>query len=603
MSYRYDPYDKSIVIDGFEKGIADSPYDGISDMRNVNIISVPGEGSVNFATISITPPVGVGNVISANSGADTVLLDGDAGSLEQSQAIVFAGGSLPGGIVAGTFYWVFPTGGGNFQLYTDYGLTSILNITSSGTGTWATVNMGQPKYFDHFKSPFSSSYFMVDSLGQVWSNMITPTSKWRFTGNTTNFTSHGNGLVSYIPSNSGTTALGYLFVFRDYSIDYATITSNTTLTWTYGWNPATGTSGNTNYLKSYNTASSIYVHEAFVAPDSRVYYCDANWIGRWYQTDPSVGFDPATTSTYTFDQTALLPTTDIAQCLTFLGTSILVGGINNVIYPWDRFSSNFSYPILIPEYNIKKMVTVNTNTFIFVGNRGRIYITNGTNAQLYKKVPDHISGTVEPYYSWGGATSVKNQLYFSMLVTTNAGVAINQYGGVWAIDLDTEAIRLVNKLSYETYAGFASAIIPNFSDAPAGTGLYVGWDKGSSGYGLDTTIAFPYSGSQATIDSDLIPIGTFNKPKDMTQIEYKLSRPLVSGETITIKTRLIFNTSDTGYTTTLTDNVAGNFSNTSPINFQQAQWAQFQIVLQSILSTSPSYVRLKQIRILGVTGN
>lgn len=603
MSYRIDPYDKSIVIEGFGDGIADSPFDGISDMRNVNIVSVPGEASVNFSTSKISESNTSGTVVSANAGADTINLTGLPG---QIQAVTFSGGSLPAGVVAGTVYWVGPAlGGGDYQLYTNYAATSVLNITGTGTGTWATVNMDRPKYFSHLVTPFVDTYFMVDALGRVWSNLlIGPSGFWRYTGNSitgTNGTAHGNGLVSYVPSNSNSSALGYVFVFRDFQIDYATINGNSSLTWTYGWKPSDATTGNNNYLKCATSGTlPNLVHESIVGPDNKVYYCDANYIGRWYQSDPAVGFVPTTLSTYTNDNTAVLPFTDNAQCLAPLGNNLLIGGTQNVVYPWDTFSNLPNYPIFIPEYNIVKLVTVNTNTFIFVGNRGRIYYTNGSQAQLFKKVPDHISGTVEPYYTWGGATSNKNQLYFSFSVTTNAGVAITQYGGLWAIDLDTKAIRLTNKLSYATYAGYASAIIPNFSASAAGTGLFIGWDSGVSTYGIDTTVSAPYSGSQAVIVSDLIPVGTFKKPRDFERIEYRLTKPMVSGESINIYARLIFNTTDTGFgSAILTDSTVGNFSSDASVNFKNAQWLQLETVLNSTAS-SPSYTRLKEIRITGV---
>lgn len=603
MSYSLDKSTGDIIIKGFENGIADNPYQGISDIRNINLISVPTEASANFSTVTQTDANSSGTVVSADSGADTVLLAG--GTPQQLQAIVFSGGSLPAGIVSGTVYWVFPTGGNNFNLYTDYGGTSLLNITGTGTGTWATINMGAPKYFTHLVTPFVDTYFMVDSLGYVWSNLINvPGQGWRYTGNAitgSNGTAHGNGLVSYVPSDSGSTSIGYVFVFRDFQIDYATITSNTTLTWTYGWKPSTGETAKNNYLKCATTGTlANLIHESMVLPDNKVYYCDANHIGRWYQADPNVGFDPVTTATYVFDQTQVLPFTDTAQCLAPLGNNLLIGGKNNIVYPWDTFSPLPSFPIFVAESNIVKMVTVNTNTFIFAGNRGRIYYTNGSQAQLYKKVPDHISGTIEPYFTWGGATSNKNQLYFGVIATTNAGVAINQYGGVWAVDLDTKAIRLTNKLSYGTYAGYATAIISNFSSAPAGTGLYIGWNSGTSTFGIDTTSSTPYTGGQATIDTDLIPVGTFLQPVNHVRAEFKLTVPLATGETVSLWYRQKFSAAyaQIGSTITSTTNSAGNTYSYAfqSIPFQNSQWIQLQVVLTSTAS-SPSYVRLTEIRL------
>lgn len=610
MAYHLDKTDGSLVIDGFQNGIADDPYSGIADIKNANLISIPGEASVNFSTSTVTNANVSGTVISANAGADTVLLS--TNSVQQLQAIVFTGGSLPAGIIANTVYWAFDTGGGNYNLYTDYGATSLLNITGTGTGTFTTINMGQPKYFNHFVTVFCNTYFMIDSNGRVWNSGLTSPGNWRYTGNSltgTNGTAHGNGLVSYIPSDVGTTTIGYLFIFRDYQIDYATITSNTAITWTYGWNPATGATGQNGYLKSYNSGGASIanpIHESMILPDNKVYYCDANFIGRWYQADPNVGFVPTTTTTYVFDQTQILPFTDVAQCLAPLGNTLLIGGAQNIIYPWDTFSSLPSFPIFVAELNIVKMVTVNTNTYIFAGNRGRIYYTNGSQAQLYKKIPDHISGTVEPYFIWGGATSNKNQLYFSFYVSTNAGTPISQYGGLWAIDLDSKALRMTNTLSYQTtaYNGYATAIIPNvYGTFPAGIGLYIGWDIGfSSGtYGVDNTSGTPYTGSntvsKCVIVSDLIPIGTFDKPIDFERIEYKLTRPMVSGESISVYARLIFDTTDSGFgTAILTDSTVGNFSNSAPVNFKNAQWLQLSCFYYSTAS-SPSFTRLKEFRI------
>ncbi len=609
MAYFFDSRDRALVINGFQNGIADDPYSGISDMRNVNIISVPGEASVAFSTSKISSPNYSGTMTTSSAVNDTVTLTANP---EPGQAIQFSVLSdTTKGIALNTTYWVGYVSGGVYKLYSDYPMASLVNITADSlTGTWATVNMGIPKYFAYASREASPSYWMVDSLGQVWSNARTTANSpfyWTYTGNKTNDNSHGNGIVYYSASD-GT---GYVFVFSNSSIDY-TPTATASIAWQYQWSPSAGTVGAysatpTSVLKTSSSATNS--HESIVGTDNRVYYCDSNWVGVWYQTDSTVPFVPTTKATYTFDQFSILPTNDISQCLTQLGTNLLVGGQKNVIYPWDRFSPSNSYPILISESNIQKMVTVNTNTYIFVGNRGRIWVTNGSQAQLYKKIPDHLSGTVEPYFIWGGVTTQKNQLYFSAYCTTNSNTAITQYGGLWAIDLNTSAIRLTNKLSYDTYGGYATAITPNFTvssspgtNNPSGTGLYIGWNDGSSGYGIDQTSSSPYTGSQSIIVSELIPIGTFNMPRDFERIEYRLSKPLVSGESINIYARLIYNTSDTGFgSAILTDSTVGNFSGSSPVNFKNAQWLQLKAVLNSTAS-SPSYVRLTEFRITGLQG-
>ena len=75
-------------------------------------------------------------------------------------------------------------------------------------------------------------------------------------------------------------------------------------------------------------------------------------------------------------------------------------------------------------------------------------------------------------------------------------------------------------------------------------------------------------------------------------------KPMVSGESVTIKYRKDFSQS---YTTVLTDSTVGNYSYSGPINFENAQWIQFQIILNSTAST-PSYTRLKEMRLRGIKG-
>lgn len=601
MAIRYDKGTGDYIINGFAAGVADDPYTGIADMRNANIISVPGEASVNFSTTVITQSPSSGSVSSANAGADTVTITGAVFTFGDGTgtAVTFAGGGLGGsGIVAGTVYWLKFVSAGVYNLYTDFRLTALLDITGNATGTWATINIGLITKFTYWQD--IPVYFALDINGRVWSTYENGVlGVWTYMGNLPNNYSAGQGLVLYESSAN----VPYLFIFSNSSIDFINLNS---LVVSYQWSPSAGTVGAWNatpaqVLKAPASGSSLYSHDAILAPDNKVYFCDTNWIGRFYQANPLVAFVPTTLATYTFDQTRVLPFNDVAQCLAPSGNNLLIGGAKNILYPWDTVGQLPSYPIFIPEFNVQQLVTVNTNTFIFVGTRGRIYVTNGSNAQLYKKIPDFISGTIEPYYKWGGACSNKNQLYFSALVTTNGGVTNTQYGGVWAIDLDTKAIRLTNKLSYNTYGGYASAIFPALSSifalaTPLGTGLFIGWYDGVSAYGIDNTTGNPYSAGETTIDSDLIPIGTNLQPTTNGRVEFKLSVPIVAGESVQLLYRQKFSDAFTAITDG-TFSTAGTYSGVCQgVNFQESQWLQIRATLTST-SSSPSYVRLTELRV------
>ena len=54
MAYRYDKNTAELVIDGFEKGIAPSPYEGIANIRNLNTNYYPGVAYVNYKRLPAT---------------------------------------------------------------------------------------------------------------------------------------------------------------------------------------------------------------------------------------------------------------------------------------------------------------------------------------------------------------------------------------------------------------------------------------------------------------------------------------------------------------------------------------------------------------------
>lgn len=616
MSYHFDSYDQAIVLDGFEKGIAESPYFGISNLQNVNIQSIPGEASVGFSTkpISATSVV-TAHVTSASGSVITIDTPTNAGNtllLESGMAITFTAISGITGITTGTTYWIRNMTNTTFNLYLDYTGINAANMTN-GTGTFVTyimggTSMGVTGGINHIVKGQSNNY-AIDAVGQVWSDTITTATNkyWTFVGNpVSSTTSSGAGLLSI--SSSGANPTEFVLAFRSGSIDYLKlVTASSLWTWVESWNPTTGLSAaGYSYL---NSSTNTFSHETLQAPDGRNYWCDASYIDVLYE-NPGQLLSLSSTLTFTYNQFQLMPNSDKAQCLTFLGSNLLIGGRKNVVYSWDRFLTTAT-PILIPENITAKMVSVNNNAYLFVGNRGRIYVTNGSSAELYKKVPDHLSGTVEPYYQWGGVATNKKQLYFSFLMADNAGNRINKTGGIWAIDLETDAIRQINVLSWDgslSYAGYATALfapvqsVPlgtTFATEPAGTGLIAGWYDGTSVWGMDQTQSIPYTNSQANIEFDLIPIGTFEKPRDMQRIEYKLTKPLVSGESIQLNYRTDFSQA---YTTIFTDtSTTGSFSSSAAINFKNAQWLQIQAILNTT-ATNPSYTRLKEVRVTGLVG-
>ena len=598
MAYSYE--NKDIVINGWENGIADSPYSGISDIRNIDLISIPTEASVALATLPMVTQSSLqSQSFTASAAGDGGILLTWAGgtALANNTAVTFATtGTLPTNLAVNKAYYVYNTTATTFQVSLNASSTPIAYVAAGSNSTFSTIDMASPKiitpygYTDGGTTLYTYLYFCADSMGRVW-YYYAATTQWIYLNNPyqnearAGVVGTGNGQAIY---------RDFLFMFEYQNINYIRVVSSsltntlaylTTYTnWVQAWKGMTGPWIATNFPITIS-------HSTVIDTSDTIYFCNTSFIGSIARVSGQV-FDPATPATYTYNASALsLPSYEVAQCISVLGTNILVGGQLNIAYNWDRVSIGYS-PIYFSENSIVRIVSVNTNAFVFIGQRGRIYITNGVSAQLFKKVPDHLSGQPNPYYTWGGATFNRNQLYFGIQATTNAGVAINQYGGLWALDLDSKALRLVNQLSFASYSGNVTAL-SSLGGLPTsdGYGLYIGWYTTIGG--IDKGSSSPYTGTQAYIDTDMIPIGQFLNKTTFNNVEWKLAVPLVSGESITLSYRTNISSAYTQFGTT---NTVGALSDFYLLNFDQVQWIQLRAQITST-ATTPSFVRLKEIRI------
>lgn len=576
-----------IVFDTFQAGIADAPEQGIAMIRNINLISIPGEGSVNFKTSAINvPPIVIGASCTFTGSTDVVNWTPIA-TLYTDCAVIFS--SSTGGVTAGVIYWLANVSGGTFKVYTDIGHTQLVDL-SDASNTFSTVTYGQPTY--KALDTLNGYIFELDLNGRAW--WINGSGDLTYLGNTTLTSTHGNGI---------TVDGAYLLIWRDVAIDYlpiSEITANNAPNWVYTWKTTNLTS---------NSSVNAHSHYAITAQDNAVYFCNDKFVGS-IVTIGGQAFNPADPLTYTYLPQALaLPSIELAVCLAELNSQLLVGGIQNKIYSWDRVSTSFIYPLFVGENYTTRMVTTNSNTYIFSGNRGRIYQTNGSNISLFKKIPDHIvldfGGSLDPYFTWLDAIYWKNQLYFSFLTAKNDGTVITNLGGLWGIDVSLNivgtptsvALRMTNTLSSGA-ASYPYVISPNIrSTTPAGAGLYVSWVYTGPTYGVDVTTSNPYDVNSAVLGeiyTDLVPTGTAINPETFHQIEFKLSAPLVAGERVRIYSRQNYSQSWTNLVGTTT--TVGALSDNFPVNFQQGQWIQLFAELAST-STTPSYTRLVELRI------
>lgn len=612
MSYHLDGTD--IVIDGFENGIAPDPYSGLADMRNMNISGVPGEASVNFKCLATNMGTASGTITLVDAG-DTVSFTG-GGNIVSGMAITV--GASVGGLTAGTVYYVL----GANQLSLSYGGAAVA-ITSNTSTTYASINMGVPTARTTEIKISSgvpvATYYILDRNGRAWvteNSTLGNNSYWTYLNNTTITNASGAGIVAW---------KGYLLVFRNQVIDYVSTSAAPTNSggandWVYGW-------------KTLNSNSSTYAgsHFAIVGQDDFVYYCDKDVVGSINITVVSGAistFNPADATTFSYNSIALqLPTNEVSTTLAELGINLLVGGIRNFVYPWNRVPpatgvSGYSYPILTPEQTTNCIVSANNIAYLFCGNRGRIYATNGSNVQEVGKIPDHLTGNNFPYFFFRDAIWLRNKLFFCFASTNNFGTALINMGGVWSFDTATKVIQCENKLSYDTYAGFPTVLIAQFFPPQignisltviSGQAYYAGWWDGvstsSPACGVDCFTnasqgsAVPYSNYEPYFDTEKIPIGKFLQKETSVNMEFKLSKPLVSGEKVKILSRIGLDNTQSpvdataGYTLVGETTYAANtISDLYPVNWEKAQWVQFRVRTSST-SATPSYVPITEIRL------
>lgn len=159
--YRTDG--NQIVFSGWEQGIDASPYEGIADMRNVDIITTPGEASVAFANAAVTmPPVFNAVAYTAQNTGDTITLASVAG-LYEGCAVVLASNTATG-LSDGVVYYVRNIVGLTFQVSLKPA-GPLVTISADGTGTLTTYQYGNQRGLDNNGSPVS--YWEAPEIGGV----------------------------------------------------------------------------------------------------------------------------------------------------------------------------------------------------------------------------------------------------------------------------------------------------------------------------------------------------------------------------------------------------------------------------------------------------
>ena len=509
-----------IIITDFETGIADSPHKGIGLLRNVNIDAFTGAVKANPALASIFNTAVSATVTAADT--DICTSTGMTGNANTTgQAVKFTTtGTLPAGLTANTVYFVLTVSqaAGTFKVTTTIAGGTTVNITDTGSGTHtvATVNPGA---INHIVQDSNTSVrFFQDSNGRVWylasgavlmKLLVNAVLDNAVVGSASLANSTGNGIVTFLVSDSSAT---YLFAFRNALIDVINVfavTNQETPVWSNAW-------------QTMNTAGSTSNrHHAIVAQDNIIYYTDGRFIGSIKEISGQV-FAPGSSSTYTWTSQALdTSLNEVLVHLEELNVNLLAAGSTfNKIYPWDRVSDSYNLPLVVPENNVYRIKNLGNLVYILAGGVGNIYTTQGTYVRFFKKIPEHLtnnSGTITSNpISWGGIDIVNGALIFGMSVQTSGN------SGVYKLYPDGRLV--IDQIP--TTAGNATAL--QVTDNL----YYVGFANGAN---LTNTVR--YSSFEGIMQSQFYRVATKTAKAQFSTLEVVIAQPASSGN-VRIKYRV-----------------------------------------------------------------
>ena len=338
-------------------------------------------------------------------------------------------------------------------------------------------------------------------------------------------------------------------------------------------------------------------------------------VGSFYVTT----FDPSQVlMTSNVLQALALSYDDITTCLGYIsqgGLTLAIGTNNNNVYFWTPGTSAPSSVIPLPENNTHRLLNVDNSIYIFAGNKGNIYIANGSALAGAITIPDYVAdqygANQNPWFVWGDAIFLRGRVFFS-IQDQNAGNTTGNCGGIWSFTPTQNLflgqdqgvqLHLEHQNSYGTYNGVCDVLLAPQNQQVNGAQYWSGWssDYSSPTFGIDQPGTVPYTATSSTtgtaqwgqIDTDIIPVGTFLAPYTPSNVEYKLSRPLVSGETVEIQARPNLTAT---FISLGTDNVVAHTAFEFPTVLQNNQWLQFRVKLTSTTS-SPSFLPISELRI------
>jgi len=384
----------------------------------------------------------------------------------------------------------------------------------------------------------------------------------------------------------------------------------------FGTLPTAITEGTVYYIRTNITSGTFNVYTALTGSsqvDIGTGAVGTQYFNTFYPLGAFAGINGTASLVQYSSQRVNLPFYETAQCLVEIDNTVLIGCNGSIIYPWNQVDATPNGPIALPESDVRSMINVNNMAYVFAGNKGNIYITNNSVASLVLKVPDYVAGVpgtpltyIEPYFTWGDSMYVRGRVYFSIMDqrSTKAGNCGGNWSFVPSQNVDPAqdvgiALRLENQNSYGDYDGVSTILLANEEQAGMISPQYWAWwqdsySTGTSVFGVDQTATTPVT--SYIVETDILKSGTLLAQQTYSQVEYDLTTPLATNDSLQLYYRL--NSTDAWTTCgSVIEETANKISGYFKVAFQKTQVLQFRALITTGGTTSSSFVRLKQIRL------
>lgn len=371
-------------------------------------------------------------------------------------------------------------------------------------------------------------------------------------------------VVSY--AQSGT---GYIGVIYHDPTDQNTTT----------WNPAEiGSLDGTHYIK------------LIMGKDGYMYFTNGNNLGR-ITAISGTGSSVSVTSTSTMSGGFVLPKNTYGVTLATIGDKLLIGTQKGYSYSardqfgyaglvvWDYVSANADNIIEINENGMNAMISNKNQAYFSAGNDGNIYVTDGTNYQKIKRLPFNRSG----FYvasSWVYPNAMCINQRGNLLIGLSANYDANSptTTGFWEIGLQQNFPTHLPFFSRDGNLGNVSNVRFGSVRVLDDNNLAFGVQSGST-YELSVTSTSLNTGYTARWRTQAYLVGDARNKKTYEQLEFLLSKPLITNQGIKISYRTNLTDDFTEIDTWTYATIGSVLSHFAPAEITGAEIVQFEIAL------------------------